>query len=97
MEIKNLRDFLNKDLNELYLKYEDTVHLQFNDILSTHENYVVVEFYGGINGNGKWTDYLKAISELFTAISHSYKCWLVDLKNDCLDDVFYLNVGIQFK
>ena len=68
--------------------------LYFHDFVEEYENYVVVEFYGGLNGLGKWTNYIDAISELIHIIDEKYNCWLVNLDNDCLDDVFYLKIGI---
>lgn len=92
---EELIEYINEGLSEVFLKTEDTVNLKFHDFVEDHDNYVVAEFYGGINGLGNWANYLTAITEVVTILNSDYKCWLVDLHNDCLDDVFYLKLGIQ--
>lgn len=94
---EELTEYINKNLSDVFLKTADTVGLIFHDIIEDRDDYVVVEFYGGLNGMGSWTNYLPAITELVTILNLKYKCWLVDLHNDCLDDVFYLKLGIKQK
>lgn len=96
----------SQSFHDFFLLKKENVALSFHDFVEIHDSnekgdgypeYVVAEFYGGLNGSGQWTNYLKAISELFNIISWDYRVWLVDLSNDCLDDVFYLKVGIRRK
>lgn len=87
--------YLDDNLMHFYHTTDNTSHLQFNQLIHVGDNYVVAEFYGGLNGSGKWDNYLRDITSLFDEIQFNYKCWLVDLHNDCLDDVFYLKIGIS--
>ena len=59
------------------------------------DQYLVVRFFGGLNGPGKWTEYMPQITKLINEISKEYHCWLVQLVNDCVDDVFTLDVGVS--
>ena len=57
----------------------------------------VFRIKGGLNGSGEWTDYFHVIADFTDEISKSYYVWLINLKNDCLDDVFYADFGIMTK
>ena len=54
--------------------------------------YYIAFYVGGLNGCGKWSSYLKDINKLIENISGS---WVIDLNNDCCDDVFNLAVGFR--
>jgi hypothetical protein len=96
-----------KDIKKAVDKFADEVHveeknrLRFFDIVefNKRDQYVVARFFGGLNGGGrdeKWLDYMDAITELFNKISKDYRhYWLVQLVNDCADDVFTLDIGID--
>lgn len=58
----------------------------------------VICLCGGLNGCGKWEDYFEDISKIVKKINSSgYHTWTINLKNDCLDDIFYLKLGITRK
>ena len=53
---------------------------------------------GGLNGGGpftKWKGYFQELSKFVTEVSKKYHIWLIKLDNDCLDDVFYAEFGID--
>lgn len=53
-------------------------------------------YAGGMNGGkliDKWGKYLDCIKDILKNFDDS---WLVDLNNDCCDDVWYLTVGFRF-
>ena len=54
--------------------------------------YYIAKFYGGLNGSGKWKNYVDEIKKLFTSLKDS---WLIDLENDCCDDVWVLRIGFR--
>jgi hypothetical protein len=57
---------------------------------------LVVELSGGLNGRGSWDYYLLDLSEIMHFLNiNEMKCWLIDIKNDCLDDVFQVRFGIR--
>lgn len=55
------------------------------------EDYYIAKLHGGKNGGGVWNDYLKEIIETFKNIHW----WMIELKNDCLDDVFDMTIGVK--
>lgn len=55
------------------------------------EDYYIAKLRGGKNGGGVWNDYLKEILETFKNVHW----WMIELKNDCLDDVFDMTIGVK--
>jgi len=53
-------------------------------------------YAGGLNGgniegiDNKWCAYLNQIKKILRCYKHS---WIVDITNDCCDDVWYLTIG----
>ena len=41
--------------------------------------------YGGLNGGGKWTNYFSDLKTIFEKLGHA---WLIEIENDCLDDLW---------
>jgi len=56
------------------------------------ESYYIVHYYGGRNGHGSWNSYLKDIKAIFEEFKYA---WLIELQNDCLDDVWDLKIGFR--
>lgn len=54
--------------------------------------YYIAKFYGGLNGSGKWKNYVDEIKKLFTSLKDS---WLIKIENDCCDDVWVLEIGFK--
>jgi D-serine dehydratase len=104
-ELKNLTEelteYLNEGISEFCNSTKEISKLQFNDFVELRDRteyyapYVVVEFYGGLNGSGNWVEYMKDITSMFNILQSEYNCWLVNLENDCPDDVFTLKIGIR--
>ena len=58
--------------------------------------YYIATIFGGDNGPAKWTKYLNNIKRLVNELSKKFKfVWIIDLENDCLDDVYTLRVGVE--
>lgn len=55
----------------------------------------VFQISGGLNGSGEWVDYFKDLAKFVEEISKKYHIWMIEAKNDCLDDVFYFTFGIS--
>jgi len=55
----------------------------------------VFQISGGLNGPGEWVDYFKDLAKFVEEISKKYHIWMIEAKNDCLDDVFYFTFGIS--
>ena len=60
------------------------------------DNHTIITYSGGNNsGNSDWRSYLEDINIVFAKLEKllNNKIWLIDLVNDCSDDVFYLRIG----
>lgn len=62
-------------------------------IFKTDDHYIAY-IYGGENGPGNWKNYSDFLSELFSNLDHA---WVIDLSNDCADDVWTLRIGFDIK
>ena len=57
--------------------------------------YYSVSIYGGLNGRGIWSNYLKALYDLLLRLEADYEdVWMIELPIDVTDDVFTVCVGI---
>lgn len=45
----------------------------------------VCSVYGGLNGGGKWTNYFSDLKTIFEKLRPA---WLIEMENDCLDDLW---------
>ena len=54
------------------------------------KDYNIATIYGGDNWNGTWTNYINQIKVILDFIPNS---WIINLENDCLDDVWTLTIG----
>lgn len=54
-------------------------------------NHVIITIHGGFNGRGDWSLYLLQITRIIQALD----AWVIDLINDCLDDVWTLRIGVH--
>ena len=64
------------------------------DVFKTEKGYYVAYIHGGENGPGNWVDYSKYLNDLFISVPGS---WIIDLINDCPDDVWTLRLGYDIK
>ena len=55
------------------------------------KHYIAI-IHGGLNGSGKWIDYIKDIAKILQRIHGSY---IIDLDVDVLDDVWTLQLGFH--
>lgn len=58
------------------------------------EGHYIATIYGGLNGPGSWEVYLRQICMIVDSLSSS---WVIDLINDCLDDVWTLRLGFRLE
>ena len=98
---------LDKD-DKLYSMLEDIIkgnkqHISLDSICDIKDfnhdgtkndeyRYYIAKFHGGLNGSGKWKNYVDEIKKLFTSLKDS---WLIDLENDCYNDVWVLRIGFR--
>ena len=63
-----------------------------------HYDYVSVCISSGLNGWGKWSDYLLSMQEFMKLVEDTWQdSFISDLNYDSCDDIFYFNVMIRVK
>ena len=85
--------------------YNDSTKLSLMDEGVTVDEYgtKVFTLSGGLNGKGQWNEYLQTLAiftvELIDKLRNVYgegaDVWLINLKNDCADDIFYPVFGVK--
>ena len=82
-----------------YKMIENSIGFKNNSKLKINKVYgvdsgehFIAEIYGGLNGSGKWENYLNDIEKIFKNINDS---WLIDLINDPPDDVWTIKIGFR--
>lgn len=72
------------------------VYLAEYDFEGTPKNHYVMVLFGGLNGPGKWHNYFETFIKAFDAFDEKCgNCWLIELTNDCADDVYTAYVGVE--
>lgn len=84
--MKNLEYYQNK-IEELKLVDVQAFQLVHN------KGHQILMISGGFNGRGTWNYYIKQIEQLINLFPNSY---IINLTNDVLDDVWYLQLGIPY-
>ena len=86
------------DKVEKWLDFKNNSNLKLTKVQcirnkQSNETHYIAEIYGGLNGNGEWTEYLDDIQYILLRIKDS---WIVDLSCDCADDVWILKIGFNY-
>ena len=63
------------------------------DIFKANDHYIAY-IYGGEHGPGNWKNYSEFLKDLFANLDDA---WVIDLSNDCADDVWTLRLGFDIK
>ena len=67
----------------------------FEEEYVSYKTYYILDFYGGLNGGGKFLFYLQDVEVLVKALMCFFdRVWLINWSNDCADDVFDLQIGV---
>ena len=70
--------------------------LSFGEIRFKHDSYAIITVYGGLNGWGAWDEYFYDLHLFIKALKKEFDdAWVVKITNDCLDDVFYMEIGVK--
>lgn len=75
----------------------DSLRLERIDVHSVEqqpEGHYIATIYGGLNGCGSWDLYIRQIGMIIDSLQGS---WVIDLNNDCLDDVWTLRLGFRLE
>lgn len=62
--------------------------------ITNNGDHLVVELNGGSNGQNDWITYIKQVGSIIKKLQPT-KSWIINWDNDCTDDVWYLNLGID--
>lgn len=64
----------------------------------SNEYHYVVNVHGGNNGHSDWPRYLLMLTAFILKLKNiGYRAWLIQLTNDCADDVFDVYIGIDYE
>lgn len=101
MTDKELEIAILEILNDIpRLDAETNITLADDDPIYTDEyNTTIIEFWGGLNGSGNWSDYLRAVADIIddlNALPEISDAYVVEWTVDCADDIFTLLVGVSF-
>lgn len=71
-------------------------NLQYSEEKLVDDGYTLVVVNGGLNGCGKWVDYMEDINDLFSYLNeHFENVYLHNVFIDNLDDVFTLEILVK--
>lgn len=64
-----------------------------------HDDCDVITIKGGFNGRGDLCTYLEQVARIVANLElkfhTNWDIWLINWENDCLDDIWYLKIGIR--
>lgn len=83
-----------------YKEIIDALGLKCVSVSSVEYNkdYSIISIHGGLNGCGDILYYLDQVEHIVCELQgHCKDVWLVSWTNDCLDDVWYLKLGISYE
>lgn len=91
----HLDTILNYSNNEF--NPDEIVEVNINDnVNDIHKDFTVTKIYGGKNGTGVWSDYLLKLRDICKAFEiNNYRCWIIDLDIDVVDDVWTCYLGVE--
>ncbi len=96
----DLRDVIEKSVtpdSEIHILNDGSRPDVYIDMYGT----LVTELSGGLNSirGGDWSKYFHDLSEIIKVLYTEYgiDAWLIGMKNDVLDDVFYVKLGIRYE
>ena len=89
---------LTDDLENLLKEVSsEKSNLSFHEIDSFNGRTCVFRIFGGLNGDGLWSDYLSDMSKFLDRLSSVYKSAnLISIESDSIDDVFEALIKIRF-
>ena len=75
---------------------EGSEYKLFSPVQESSEGHYVATLCGGDNGSGNWPKYLNELVEILHKFDDlDYDAWVIDLDNDCLDDVHTVRIGFN--
>lgn len=75
------------------IEFENHSKLELFDVCEVEgQNHLIAIVHGGLNGSGKWNEYL---TDIYHFVQQLKDCWVIDLDIDVCDDVWTLTVGFE--
>lgn len=100
---KNILNYLEKFKDDYCVHNIEEIETVIKTGLFTKEyhHHYIVELYGGDNESGNWQKYFGILEKIFDKSKYQQtqieKMWLIELVNDCPDDVHTAYIGIRVK
>lgn len=70
----------------------------FKNIEVDDKNLIIATIYGGTNGCGTLSNYFNSLAILTNSLYQYFfiRSWLINIENDCLDDIFTAKFAIRY-
>lgn len=88
---------MSNNIQTYIIGWIDSLRLEKIRVISVEEQkegHWIATIYGGFNGNGSWNLYIRQIEMILDSLQGS---WIIDLNNDCLDDLWTLRLGFRLE
>ena len=88
---------MSNNIQTYIIGWIDSLRLEKVRVISVEEQkegHWIATIYGGFNGNGNWNLYIRQIGMIIDSLQGS---WIIDLNNDCLDDLWTLRLGFRLE
>ena len=88
---------MSNNIQTYIIGWIDSLRLEKVRVISVEEQkegHWIATIYGGFNGNGNWNLYIRQIGMIIDSLHGS---WIIDLNNDCLDDLWTLRLGFRLE
>ena len=88
---------MSNNIQTYIIGWIDSLRLEKVRVISVEEQkegHWIATIYGGFNGNGNWNLYIRQIEMIIDSLQGS---WIIDLNNDCLDDLWTLRLGFRLE
>lgn len=88
---------MSNNIQTYIIGWIDSLRLEKVRVISVEEQkegHWIATIYGGFNGNGSWNLYIRQIEMIIDSLQGS---WIIDLNNDCLDDLWTLRLGFRLE
>ena len=83
--MNNIQTYITGWIDSLKLE-----RVRVHSVKKQEEGHYIATIYGGLNGCGSWELYIRQIGMIIDSLQGS---WVINLNNDCLDDVWALQLG----
>ena len=85
------------DIQTYIIGWIDSLRLEkvkVHSVKQQTEGHYIITIYGGFNGHGNWNLYIRQIGMIIDSLQGS---WVIEIHNDCLDDLWTLQLGFRIE